>query len=76
MVTPAVRREAVAHLQVTYRVSERRACSRWEQTARQCAIAAGAPPIWRYEPGCANLRPFADGSAIVGSTSCSGARAS
>jgi putative transposase len=27
MVTPAVRREAVAHLQVTYRVSERRACS-------------------------------------------------
>jgi putative transposase len=27
MVTPAVRREAVAHLQVTYKVSERRACS-------------------------------------------------
>ena len=27
MVTPAVRREAVAHLQVTYRVSERRAWS-------------------------------------------------
>ena len=27
MVTPAVRREAVAHLQVTYTVSERRACS-------------------------------------------------
>ena len=27
MVTPAVRREAVAHLQVTYQVSERRACS-------------------------------------------------
>jgi len=26
MVTPAVRREAVAHLQVTYQVSERRAC--------------------------------------------------
>jgi putative transposase len=27
MVTPAVRREAVAHLQVVYQVSERRACS-------------------------------------------------
>jgi HTH-like domain len=27
MVTPAVRREAVAHLQVAYEVSERRACS-------------------------------------------------
>jgi putative transposase len=27
MVTPAVRREAVVHLQVTYKVSERRACS-------------------------------------------------
>jgi putative transposase len=27
MVTPAVRREAAAHLQVTYKVSERRACS-------------------------------------------------
>jgi putative transposase len=27
MVTPAVRREAVAHLQGAYRVSERRACS-------------------------------------------------
>src|ERR1700733_3680895 len=27
MVTPAARREAVAHLQVTYKVSERRACS-------------------------------------------------
>jgi putative transposase len=27
MVTPAVRREAVAHLQVAYKVSERRACS-------------------------------------------------
>jgi hypothetical protein len=27
MVTPAVRREAVAHLQVAYEVSERRACA-------------------------------------------------
>jgi hypothetical protein len=27
MVTPAIRREAVAHLQLTYKVSERRACS-------------------------------------------------
>jgi len=27
MVTPAARREAVAHLQVAYEVSERRACS-------------------------------------------------
>src|SRR5881394_634625 len=27
MVRPAVRREAAAHLQVTYKVSERRACS-------------------------------------------------
>ena len=31
MVTPAVRREAVAHLQVTYKVSERRACSALDQ---------------------------------------------
>jgi len=27
MVTPAVRREAVAHLQVAYEVSERRPCA-------------------------------------------------
>jgi hypothetical protein len=27
MVTPAARREAIAHLQITYEVSERRACS-------------------------------------------------
>src|SRR5436309_10745317 len=30
MVTPAARREAVAHLQVAYEVSERRACSTLE----------------------------------------------
>jgi putative transposase len=45
-VTPAVKREAVAHLQVTYKVSERRACSalgadrtsmRWRTVSRSHA---------------------------------------
>jgi hypothetical protein len=49
MVTPAVRREAVAHLQVTYQVSERRACSALGADARRCAIAVAALTTRRRE---------------------------
>jgi len=39
VVTPAARREAVAHLRTTFEVSERRACKVLGQIARRCAIA-------------------------------------
>ena len=52
MVTPAARREAVAHLRVAYEVSERRACSalgadrtsvRYRSSRPDDAAGAGAP---------------------------------
>ena len=76
MVTPAVRREAVAHLQVTYQVSQRRACS--ALGSDRTSIRYRSTPADDVVAGmrCVNWPPFAGGSAIAGSTSCSGARES
>jgi hypothetical protein len=61
MVTPAVRREAIAHLQVAYEVSERRACAaRLEPIAPRCGIEVVGRTMrqcgcdyvsWRPAPG-------------------------
>ena len=49
MVTPAARREAVAHLREHHGVSERRACSAIERTGRRSATAISAPAM-RFVP--------------------------
>ena len=54
MVTPAVRREAVAHLQVAFEVSERRRVLRSEPIEHRCAIAASDRMMRRYGHGCAS----------------------
>ena len=38
--TPAAKREAVAHLRTLFEVTERRACKVLRQTADRCVIAA------------------------------------
>ena len=71
MVTPAARREAVAHLRVAYEVSEQRACVRHsEPTAHRSATAAVGRTMRWCGRGYANWLPFAGGSAIGGCTSC------
>jgi hypothetical protein len=74
MVTPAARREAVAHLQVAYEVSERRACTALGANLPRYGIEAIDRTMRQHAHGCASWRPFAGGSAIDGCTSCSGAR--
>ena len=58
MVTPAARREAVAHLRVTYEVSERRACSALgaDRTIGPLPAAAGRT-MRRCARGCASWPP-------------------
>ena len=46
MVTPAARREAVAHLQVAYEVSERRACSTLEAKHGRYTKGVAATRRW------------------------------
>jgi putative transposase len=55
MVTPAARREAVAHLQIAYEVSERRACS---------ALGADRTSV-RYRSSRPNDAPLVSASATV-----------
>jgi len=75
MVTPAARREAVAHLRLAFEVSERRACSTLGADRTSIRYRSTRPETPRYEHGCASWRPFADGSAIDGCKSCSGEKA-
>ena len=49
MVTPAARREAVAHLQVAYEVSERRACSTLEAKHGRYTKEVAATRRWLRE---------------------------
>ena len=76
MVTPAARREAVAHLRVAYEVSERRACSALGADRTSVRYRSRRPNDAQHERACASWLPFAGGSAIGGSMSCSRARAS
>jgi hypothetical protein len=75
MVTPAARREAVAHLRLAFEVSERRV-QRSEPIEPRSGTAASGRMMQRYGRACANWPPFADGSAIGGCMFCSGAKAS
>ena len=71
MVTPVARREAVAHLKVTFEVSERRACcvlGADRSSVRYRASDLTMPPCGL---GCASWRPCAGASAIGACTSCS-----
>lgn len=52
MVTPAVKRDAVAHLEGLFAVSQRRACTVLGTTGRWCGIAACAPTMRAFESGC------------------------
>ena len=76
MVTPAVRREAVAHLQVTYKVSERRACSVLGADRASMRYRGRRLAMRQRERGCVNWHSFAGDLAIAGFTSCSNAKAS
>ena len=76
MVTPAARREAVAHLRLAFEVSERRACSTLGADRTSIRYRSIRPDDAAVRARCANWPPFADGSAIGGCTSCSGAKAS
>jgi putative transposase len=65
MVTPAVRREAIAHLRTSFEVSERRACSALGVDARRYAIGVAGRTMTRYGRGCVNWPRCAAGSAIA-----------
>ena len=66
MVTPAQKREAVAHLAAAHRMSERRACR----------VAGVDRPLVRYRPRKSDDGALRDaGLAIAGCMSCYGVRA-
>ena len=56
MVTPAARREAVAHLQVAYEVSERRACSALGADRASVRYRAAGRTMRRRGRGCVSWR--------------------
>ena len=63
MVTPAVRREAVAQVRVAFEVSERRACSALGVDRTSVRYRSIRPDDRRCEPGCASSRCNAGASA-------------
>ena len=63
MVTPAARREAVAHLRTTFGVSERRACE--VLGADRTSVRYRGRRMRSCAPACANWRRSAAGSATV-----------
>ena len=72
MVTPVARREAVAHLQRTHEVSQRRACQNDRGGSRlEFATAAGGLTIVRSAPGCGSWLPAAGGSVTGAYIFCS-----
>ena len=77
MVTPAVKREAVAHLKALLGLSERRAC-RIAGAARKMIRyqARAARQTRRCAAGCENWPTSVGGSATGASSCCYGARAS
>jgi hypothetical protein len=76
MVTPAVRREAVAHLQVTYKVSEQRACSALGADRTSMRYCSRRPDEEAARTRLRELASVAGDLVIAGFTSCSGAKAS
>ena len=76
VVTPAVKREAVAHLRSLLGLSERWACQIAGQIARWSATRRSVRRTRCCVCGCGSWPTNADGSAIGGSLCCCGARAS
>ena len=76
MVTPAARREAVAHLQVAYEVSERRACSALRADRTSVRYRGCRPDEASIRARLRELAQSAVGSGIGDCTSCSHAKAS
>ena len=82
VVTPVVKREAVAHLTALLGLSERRACRiagvdrKTVWIGRRCGIDHDAHPIRHCGAGCGIWPTNGAGSAIVGCLPCCAARAS
>jgi hypothetical protein len=69
MGTPAAKREAVAYLRISFKVSERRACTvpGVDRTSIRCAAVDRVMSV--YDCTCANWRLSVAGSAIAAYTS-------
>jgi len=65
MVTPAARREAVAHLRSSFDVSERRACGALGADEARFAIAPDDLVMRLRGSDCASLQRFAVASVIA-----------
>ena len=75
MVTPAARREAVAHLEESLEVSERRACSIIAADRSVVRYLSRRPDDTALRRGCVSWRTSADGSATAACMFCCEARA-
>ena len=75
MVTPAVKREAVAHLKAHLGLSERACLTLPGRIARWCATSRSARPTRPCAGGCGIWPMNGAGSATGGSSCCSGAKA-
>ena len=75
MVTPAARREAVAHLGTSLEVSERRACSMIAADRSAVRDRAGVPTTPCCVRGCGSWRTSAGGLATAACMSYCGAKA-
>ncbi len=75
MVTPVVKRQAMAHLAQVFEVSQRRACQVIVAIERPCAIAACGLTMQSCALGCASLPLSGAGLAIGACNSCYTARA-
>ena len=71
MVTPVARREAVAHLQRTHEVSQRRACRTIGADRGSIRYRSRRPDEVRSAPGCGSWLPAAGGSVTGAYTFCS-----
>jgi hypothetical protein len=70
MVTPAARREVVAHLQVAYEVSERRSCSAIGADRTSVRYRSRRPDDATVRARLRELASFAGGSVFGGYRSC------
>jgi hypothetical protein len=69
-VTPAAKREAVAHLVETYEMSERRACRLIRADRKTVGYRSGVRGTKRFGVACESWRPNSVGSAIAVCMSC------
>ena len=76
MVTPAAKRQAVAHLCSSFEVSQRRACEVIRADRPSVRYLVCGPMTLPSDPGCVNWRRFGGVLAINVFFSCSEAKAS